>query len=83
MDLQTGTILNWPLAGGWLYNQRILDIMRFTWYTVRHIHETAARSQAGKAWTPSQIRFQASLDQLRSDRPVAPSPYEEWLAANE
>lgn len=69
MDISTGTILNWPIAGDWLKNAEVLRAMRTVWKSWKFHTETAA------GWTPSDLSY---LDWLSEGTEKKKSKYELW-----
>lgn len=74
MDMQTGTVLNWPRRGDWQDNSQILRSMRAVWRSWR-FHTTSA-----KEWTPADLAYKDWLD---AGKPKAKSEYELWLESRD
>jgi hypothetical protein len=74
MNLQTGTILNWPLAGDWLDNAKFLRAMTTTWKSWKFHTSTA------KDWTAADLAYQ---DWLNEGKAKKQSEYELWLESKD
>ncbi|MCA9921547.1 MAG: hypothetical protein KC419_08150 [Anaerolineales bacterium] len=77
MDLQSGTFLNWPMGPTLKENLPVLEMMKITWDTWRHISLT---SRAKHKWTEQDIHFDDWLNQDRPQLLAAPSALEVWAA---
>ena len=74
LDLQTGTVHQWPLPGGWLRNEPLLEAMIHIW-RIAQLYATPIDQ-----WTSEDV----ALDEWVQDgRPALAQPltdYERWLA---
>jgi hypothetical protein len=76
MDLQTGTILNWPLGPDWERNAPILEIMKTTWQG--WIFHTRTMNPKHTKWSEWEVDYDAWLQEGREQLPDAPSDGELW-----
>ena len=77
MNMQTGSFIHWPLAGGLRKNQPILQLMRLTWRTWQWLHKV---DNDKYEWTEHDLEFHIWLTEGR-ERPQPLSNFEKW--ANE
>jgi len=70
MDMHSGTVLNWPVSGGWLDNGRYLRPMRTVWRAWRFFTGSA------KDWTADDLAYQ---DWLNENKPETKTNYQLWL----